>query len=222
MKKILFIAMLGLFLISTSAHAQVPVVNVVTSAIKKVIRAIDLQIQKQQNKVIWLQNAQRQLENTMAKMRLDDISQWAEKQRKLYADYFDELKKVKAILATYSEVKRMIGRQQELIGEYSSAWNLLKQDKHFTPQELQYMSSVYAGILNESLANIELLQMVITSFSTQMSDAKRLELIHKAGAAIDRNITVLRGFTTRNVGLSLSRAADEKEAGQLKQWYGLQ
>ena len=115
----------------------------------------------------------------------------------------------------------MIQRQQQLVTEYGRAWNLLKQDKNFTPKELQYMSSVYSGILNESLANIEQMQMVITSFSTQMSDADRLQLLHKAGSGIDKNIADLRGFTRKNVSLSLSRAADQKEAEQLKQWYGL-
>ena len=71
-------------------------------AIKKVIKAVDLQIQRLQNKTIWLQNAQKTLENKMAKLKLEEISDWVEKQRKLYDDYFQELWKVKSALTYYT------------------------------------------------------------------------------------------------------------------------
>jgi hypothetical protein len=203
-------------------QAQIPGVSIVTGLISKVIRAIDLQIQKQQNKVIWLQNAQKTLENTMSRLKLDDISQWAEKQRKLYDDYFQELKKVKTVLTTYTEVKDMIQRQKQLISEYNTTWNVIKQDKHFTPQELQYMYSVYSGILSESLKNIEQLDLAVTNLATQMTDGKRLELIHRADKNLDKNVSDMRSFNDRNIRLSLARASDDQQAAELKQLYGVQ
>lgn len=93
MKKL--ILMLGLLLCVTlqpqKAAAQIPILEIIKAAIKKVIVAIDLQIQREQNKVIWLQDAQKTLENAMSKLKLDDISKWAQKQKDLYKDYFDEL-----------------------------------------------------------------------------------------------------------------------------------
>jgi hypothetical protein len=203
-------------------QAQIPGVSIVTGLISKVIRAIDLQIQKQQNQVIWLQNAQKTLENTMSQLKLNDISQWAEKQRKLYDDYFRELKKVKTVLTTYTEVKDMIQRQKQLISEYNTTWNVIKQDKHFTPQELQYMYGVYSGILSESLKNIEQLDLAVTSLTTQMTDGKRLELIRRADKNLDRNLSDMRSFNDRNIRLSLARANDEQQAAELKQLYGVQ
>ena len=76
-------------------NAQIPVLEIIRQGIKKVIIAVDLKIQRLQNKTIWLQNAQKTIENTMSKLRLDEIGDWVERQRKLYADYFDELHKVK-------------------------------------------------------------------------------------------------------------------------------
>ncbi len=203
-------------------QAQIPGVGIVTGIISKVIRAIDLKIQKQQNQVIWLQNAQKALENTMSKLKLNDISQWAEKQRKLYDDYFQELKKVKTALATYTEVKDMIQRQKQLLIEYNTTWGVIKQDKHFTPQELQYMYSVYSGILSESLRNIEQQDLAVTNFTTQMTDGKRLELIHCADKNLDKNVSDMRSFNDHNIRLSLARADDEQQAAELKQLYGVQ
>jgi hypothetical protein len=226
MKKIITIVAFILTLLRCCSvpqvQAQIPGVSLITGIISKVIRAIDLQIQKQQNQVIWLQNAQKTLENTMSKLKLDDISQWAEKQRKLYDDYFQELKKVKTALTTYIEVKNMIQRQKQLMTEYNTTWNVIKQDKHFTPQELQYMSSVYSRILSESLKNLEQLDLAITNFTTQMTDGKRLVLIHSANKNLDKNVSDMRSFNDRNVRLSLARADDEQQAAELKQLYGVQ
>jgi len=63
-----------------SAQAQIPIAEIIKAAVKKVIKAVDLQIQRNQNKVIWLQNAQKTLENTMSKLKLDEITDWVDKQ----------------------------------------------------------------------------------------------------------------------------------------------
>ncbi|WP_214072597.1 conjugal transfer protein TraI [Mucilaginibacter sp. dw_454] len=226
MKKIITIIVFIITLLRCCAvpqvQAQIPGVSIITGLISKVIRAIDLQIQKQQNQVIWLQNAQKTLENTMSQLKLNDISQWADKQKQLYADYFNELKKVKTAITTYTEVKDMINRQKQLISEYNTTWNVIKQDNHFTPQELQYMYSVYSGILSESLKNIEQLDLAVTNLTTQMTDGKRLELIHRADKSLDKNVSDMRSFNDRNIRLSLARANDEQQAAELKQLYGVQ
>lgn len=57
----------------TKTLAQDPITLVIKEGIKKAIKAVDLQVQRQQNKVIWLQNAQKTLENAMSKAKLEDI-----------------------------------------------------------------------------------------------------------------------------------------------------
>lgn len=224
MKKYFFILLFGfttLFTVAPTMQSHAIVWKLVTEAAKKVLRAIDLQIQRQQNKVIWLQNAQKTLENTMAKLRLGEISEWTEKQRKLYDDYFQELWRVKNAISTYHKVKEIIEGQLQLVQEYNRAWNLLKQDKHFSAGELQEMYRKYAGILDESLKNLDQLFLVSNSFATQMSDGKRLELIQTTADELETNTRDLRSFNERNFRLSYSRARDAAEAEYLKKLYGL-
>ena len=49
-----------------------------------------------QNKTIWLQNAQKVIENQLSKTKLTEISGWTEQQRTLYSDYYAELGKIKS------------------------------------------------------------------------------------------------------------------------------
>ena len=47
------------------ADAQIVVGQVISETVGRVIRAIDLQVQRMQNKTIWLQNAQKKMENIL-------------------------------------------------------------------------------------------------------------------------------------------------------------
>ena len=225
MKKILII--IGIVLSISIApvqhtNAQIPILDIIKAAVKKVIVAADLKIQRLQNKTIWLQNAQKTLENKMSKLKLTEISDWSKKQKELYAKYFDELWKVKNAISSYQAVRDIIKKQVQLVQEYSKAFNLSKQDKNFTADELYYMQKVYTGILDESIKNIDQIQLVINAFATQMTDAKRLEIIHAAGNNIEQNITDLRQFNQQNIIISLQRSKEKNDIDVVKKLYGIE
>lgn len=204
------------------ALAQDPITLIIKEGIKKVIKAVDLQIQRQQNKVIWLQNAQKTLENTMSKARLNEITDWVDKQKTLYKDYYEELQKVKAIISYYKRVKEITIKQVHLVEEYKRSWGLFKQDTHFTADELTYIGRVYSGILDESVKSLDQISMVINSFQTQMSDAKRLDIINAAADQIDENYNDLKAFNQQGMLLSLQRAKAKNDIDVVKKLYGLQ
>lgn len=222
----LIICVLCLFLVSTPARPAesatvIPILEIVKAVAKKVIKAIDLGIQRLQNKTIWLQNAQKQVENTLSKLKLDEISSWTKKQRDLYKGYYEELQKVKSIITYYKRIKEITNKQSRLIEEYERAWNLFKQDSHFSISELDYMEKVYSGILEDSLKNIDQIFLILESFSTQMSDLKRLEIINEAADHIDANYDDLTIFNKQNVMLSLQRAKTANDVKRVKQFYGI-
>lgn len=221
MKKKLIISCITL-LITLGSHAQIPIAEIIKEGIKKVIKAVDLKIQRLQNKTIWLQNAQKTVENTMSKLKLNEISDWVEKQRKLYADYFDELNKVKEVITTYHRVKDIIDKQTALVNEYRSAWTLFRQDDNFTADELDYMGKVYTGILDESIKNLDQVFIVINAFATQMTDEKRIEIINTAANQVEENLADLRQFNDQNKMLSFQRAAEKGDIEVVKKLYGLE
>ncbi|MEP7375299.1 MAG: conjugal transfer protein TraI [Chitinophagaceae bacterium] len=203
------------------SEAQIPVLEIIKQGIKKVIKAVDLKIQRLQNKTIWLQNAQKTLENTMSKLKLDEISAWVERQRKLYADYYDELWKVKAALTYYHRVKEIIQGQVQMVGEYKAAWALFRQDKNFTADELDYINNIYTGMFDESLKSIDQLFLVVNVFAIQMSDAKRLEIINNVSDNLEQQFLDLKEFNTQNKMISVQRASEKGEIEYVKKLYGL-
>ncbi|WP_235964487.1 conjugal transfer protein TraI [Pedobacter gandavensis] len=205
-----------------NANAQIAVMEVIKAGVKKVIKAVDLKIQRLQNETIWLQNAQKVLENQLSKLKLTEIADWTEKQKNLYSQYYDELWKIKSAIAYYKRIKDLTVKQVAIVDEYKWAWNLFKQDKHFNVDELNYMEKVYKGILEESINNLDQILLVISSLKTQMSDAERLIIINKAADQMDANYTDLKKFNSQNISTSIQRANSLDETARLKEIYGIE
>lgn len=203
------------------AQAGIPVAMVIKEGVKKIIKAVDLMIQRLQNKVIWLQNAQKVIENKLSELKLTGIAQWTRKHRDLYKKYYDELWKVKNALSAYKRVREVIARQQQIVQQYKRAWNIVRQDKHFTEAEIDYMYRVYKGILHDSVRNLDQILMVINSFRVQMTDAERLAIIMHAADRIERNFADLLEFNMKTGQLSLNRARTQYEIERVRKLYGL-
>jgi hypothetical protein len=219
-KKMLFVVIL---LVSVMrAEAQLPVIEIIKQASVKVIKAVDLMVQRWQNETIWLQNAQQTLENILHETQLKEIGEWAERQRALYADYFDELSQVKDFIAQYHRVKMIISTQAKIVREYRSAITLFRGDAHFTVAEIDYMEQVYAGILAESVQNVDRMQLVIKALTTKMTDAERLAIIDETADQVQQNYNDLQAFNNQNKLMSLQRAKTIDEARQVKAMYGLE
>ncbi|WP_173970221.1 conjugal transfer protein TraI [Flavobacterium bizetiae] len=220
----IIMGLLCLFLVSSPAQASsktvaLPILEIVKAVTKKVIKAIDLRIQRLQNKTIWLQNAQKQIENVLSKLKLEQISEWSQKQRDLYKDYYEELTRVKSAITYYKRIKEVTTKQTRLISEYERTWNLIRQDNLFSDQELDYMQEVYSGILGQSVQNIDQIFLVLDSFTTQMSDLKRLEIINNAADRIDDNYESLMLFNKQNMLLRLQRAKISNDVNKVKEFY---
>jgi hypothetical protein len=221
-RKVLALFILSIFLSVQSVRAQAGIVEIIKEGIKKVIKAVDLKIQRLQNKTIWLQNAQKTLENVMSKLKLDEISDWTEKQKEQYKKYYDELAQVKAIISSYQRIRDIIKKQVHLVDEYKRVWQMIQQDNHFSTDEIIYMEKVYAGILDQSIENLDQIKLILKSFATKMSDAKRLELINNTADQIDTNYSDLIQFNQQNMLLSLQRAKTLTDVQEVKKLYELQ
>jgi hypothetical protein len=201
--------------------AQFVISTVLNETVGKVIRAIDLEVQKAQNQTIWLQNAQKVVETQLNQMKLSQIAGVGQQQTDLFTKYYNELYTVKEVITDYEQVRNITLEQEALVKEYQSAWSLTQQDKHFSVSELQYISTVYSGILKASINNLDQLMNMVNSFKTQMSDGKRMDLINKTSKNVDQNYNDLKQFNNENIMLSLQRASDENDIQATKNLYGI-
>lgn len=204
------------------ARAQIPILEIIKAAVKKVIVAADLEVQRLQTRTIGLQNVQKELENTMQQSELKGIANWVQQQRDLFAGYYKELMEVKNALMTYEEVKDMIEKQVQIVSGYKQAYAVIRQDKHFSADEVTQMYAVLSGIMRQSVQNLSRLAMVANSLVTQMDDAARLRIIDDTGSEINRNYNDLAQFSQQSFLLSLQRARDANDVAITRALYGIQ
>jgi hypothetical protein len=209
-----------LIFVTANLSAQITIPGI-GQLIAKVIQAIDLRIQRIQTQTIGLQEAQKELENTMSALRLGEIRDWVQDQKDLYDEYFQELWKVKTILSDYHKVAEIVQRQKDILSEYQQAMALFRQDAHFSATELTQMEAVYNGIISESGKNLDALVTIINSFTVQMSDQRRMEIIDGAARGMDKSWRDTQTYSNENAMLSLQRSSDENEYEFLKKIYGL-
>ena len=224
-KKFNFLPLLLSFLVlclAPAGNANAQVIEIIKKAAIKVIKAIDLQVQRLQNVSIELQNIQKQVENTLAKFKLQEIADWTEKQKQLYQDYFDELWRVKSFIIYYKRITAIIQKEKELVNEYKRAFALIRKDNHFSEEEIKYIDGVYTGIIDKSTGSLDQILLLLESFTVQMSDAQRLELLNRSADEIETYASDLRRFTDRNKQLSLQRAKNLEEVETLKKLYGIE
>lgn len=204
-----------------NVDAQFLIGSVINATVGKVIRAIDLGVQRAQNQTIWLQNAQKVVENQLNQLKLSQIAGVNQQQTDLFTKYYNELYTVKTVISDYEQVRSITLEQAALLREYQRAWGLLQQDKHFSAAELNYMATVYTGILKASVDNLDHLLVLVNSFKTQMSDGSRMELIAQASRSMTENHQDLKAFNNQNIMLSLQRAKDEQDIQSTKNLYGI-
>ncbi|QQL49966.1 conjugal transfer protein TraI [Mucilaginibacter ginkgonis] len=204
-----------------SANAQLIIAEVIRATVTKVIKAIDLRVQRMQNKTIWLQNAQKVLENQLAKLKLSEISGWTEQQRQLYSNYYGELWQIKSAISYYQRVKELTSKQVLMVRDYQRGWVAIRGNSSFSGTELTRIQQVYSGMLEASMKNLDQVLLVISNHKTQMSDEERLELINQAGDRLDENYNDLRRFTQQNLSLNIQRKRAAGDNQTLKMLYGI-
>ena len=217
--------MLGFCVVLTvlpSGKADAQVIEIIEEVIKAAIMAVDLGVQKAQTQTIYLQDAQKVIENAMQQLQLTDITSWVQQQKDLYSEYYQELWEIKNAIATYDKVVSMIDKQAQLLKDYQKEYTAMRQDTHFSPQEISYIGHVYSGILQQSVENLNQLYGVINALVTQMDDGDRLHIIDGAGSRIDQNYNDLHQFTQQNILLSMQRAKDQSDLDEIRQLYGIQ
>ncbi len=137
----------------------------------------------------------------------------------LHKAFLDGLLAVSPAVQKYERVIDIINDQSEILSEYKTAYNIFKQDKHFTPDELVYLSNVYNNLISGSEKNLTNLLNVMTAGSLRMSDAERLRAIDGIYADTHEQLSFLRGFNTKVATLSAELSKQETDLNSVRGLY---
>jgi hypothetical protein len=138
----------------------------------------------------------------------------------LHKVFLDGLLAVSPTVRKYERIVDIISDQGKIVSEYKSAYNLFKLDKHFTPDDLVYLSAVYNNLVSKSEKNLENLLNVITASKLRMNDAERLEAIDRIYADTHDELSFLRLFNSKTGVLAIQLAKQQRDIGSVRALYG--
>jgi hypothetical protein len=138
----------------------------------------------------------------------------------LHKAFLDGLLAISPAVKDYVRVVDIINDQGRIVSEYKKAYDLFKQDKHFTPDELLYMSTVYNNLIDRSEKNLVNLLNVMTASKMRMSDAERLHAIDGIYSDTHDQLSFLRQFNNKTATLATARAKEQNDIGSVRSLYG--
>ncbi len=137
----------------------------------------------------------------------------------LHKAFLDGLLAVSPAVQKYERVIDIINDQASIVSEYKTAYNIFKQDKHFTPDELVYLSNVYNNLISGSEKNLTNLLNVMTDSKLRMSDAERLHAIDGIYLDTHEQLNFLRAFNSKTAALSSDLSKQEADMNSIRGLY---
>ncbi|MBS1525309.1 MAG: TerB family tellurite resistance protein [Bacteroidetes bacterium] len=139
----------------------------------------------------------------------------------LHEAFLDGLMMVSPTVRKYPRITEIINDQAELMTEYKSSFSQFRRDKHFSVEEISYMTDVYNNLVSQSLQNLSELTMILSDNQMRMSDNDRLQAIDRLYASGHDQLTFLRQFDNNTQSIAIQRAEQAGDYNTLQQVYGI-
>ena len=148
------------------------------------------------------------------------IKSIAEGNFNLHSAYLNGLLSVSPAVKNYVRVADIISSEATLVSEYKAALKGFSGSGLFSPTELNYFSTVFSNLFNQSLNNMDELVMILTNSELRASDAERLNAIDHIYNDMQDKLSFLRMFNGQAGVLASQRQHDLQSNNILKSLYG--
>ncbi len=202
MKKYILMALLGLSLFTTQAHAQWVVSDPMNFAGNIA------------NTVKEIATASKTVKNTLNGFK---------EVEKLYNDtkkYYDALKKVNNLIGDAYKVKECILMVGDISEIYVNSYKKMLRDPNFRPSELAAIASGYTKLLEQSGESLKELKSVAKSNVFSMNDSERMQMIDRIYVTIREYRSLVSYYTQKNISVSYLRAREKGDLASIRSLYG--
>ena len=161
-----------------------------------------------------------QLKNILADMKkgyqivskgYNTIKDISEGNFNLHEAFINGLLSVSPAIRNYRRVPQIIECQKSIVREYRSAFTRYKSKGTFSVSEIDYLSTVYNNLFNQSLRNLDELATILTSSKLSMSDDERLKAIDKIFEDTEDKLNFLRDFNSKTDILVIHRQKEKRD-----------
>ena len=141
--------------------------------------------------------------NTIKSIKNGDLLQ--------HTNYFTSLVTVNPKIKKYKKVAEIIAMQISIAKQSGNAIKVFKNNRYFTPTEINYLQSVFNRLLSECAKNLDELFSLITNSNLQMKDDERIKAIDKIYIDMQDKQQFARAFSNSAAGLSIQRSNEAND-----------
>ena len=153
------------------------------------------------------------------KNTLDNFKE-VEKVYKQGKDYYDKLRKVTDLVKDARKVQQTILMIGDISDIYVKNYKLMLQDKNFSFEELTAIAFGYSKLLEESVALIKELKMVVNPSTLSLNDKERMDLIDGIYKEVSEYRSLVSYYTNKNISVSYLRAKKDSDTQRVLDLYG--
>lgn len=139
----------------------------------------------------------------------------------LHQVFLDGLLAVSPEVKKYRKVADIISCQGRIVSEYKKAFTSFSRSGNFNPSELDYLARVYDKLIDQSVAGLDELTMILTAGAMRMTDDERLEVIDRIFSETEDKMQFLLRFNNQAKIVSLQRAKEKMNTGSIQSLYHL-
>lgn len=181
------------------------IVKLIKASVDQVLKAMNLALMRIQNKNIDLMNIAKAAESIIHSEGMQKAIETGKKMKDLYEKYYDDLRRVKDAIVTLATLKDLVKTEQKFMEDYGQILKMIQENNVFTAAELDYITRASATVLENAMKSIEEVNMVITSYKTDMTDADRLILIKNINDRIGRDQMIMQDLKNKIASVIMVR-----------------
>jgi len=181
------------------------------------------QLELDKEKLASLKNTLQDMQKGYATLKdgYTHIRNIAESNFILHQLFLDALWVVSPSVSGDPRIQDILSMEYRIIAEYKTAISRWGHNPVFSSQEIGYINTVWASLLNKSLQAVEELTLVLTDGQLQMSDAQRLQAIDRIDADIRNYYNGLQRLDNNLALQEVQRQKENNDINTLKQFYGI-
>ncbi|WP_298646890.1 DUF4141 domain-containing protein, partial [uncultured Proteiniphilum sp.] len=153
------------------------------------------------------------------KNTLDNFKE-VEKVYKQGKEYYDALRKVNNLVKDARKVQQTILMVGDISDMYVNNYKRMLQDKNFSYEELVAIAFGYAKLLEESVALITELKLIVNPSTLSLNDKERMDVIDRIYREVGVYRSLVGYYTNKNISVSYLRAKAENDTQRVIDLYG--
>jgi hypothetical protein len=132
----------------------------------------------------------------------------------LHSDFFAHLKNVNPKISRYAKVAHIIAIKARIAQVYKDTYKQAQASGLYNAEEVDYIFTVFANLLNNCSTVIAELTKVITPDELEMKDGERLKRIDAFYSTMQEHYTFAQGFGRETKLLTIQRMKEKKDVQQ--------